>query len=43
MVRARGLEPPWFYPLDPKSSASANFATPAFTANELYHIFNLVQ
>ena len=29
LVRVKGLEPPWKYPLDPKSSASANSATPA--------------
>lgn len=26
-MREAGLEPAWSYPLDPKSSASANFAT----------------
>lgn len=29
LVQAKGLEPPWITPLDPKSSASTNFATPA--------------
>ena len=29
MVRVKGLEPPLRKELDPKSSASANFATPA--------------
>ncbi len=29
MVRVEGLEPPCLAALDPKSSASANFATPA--------------
>ena len=29
MVRVKGLEPPWNNPLDPKSSASTNFATSA--------------
>ena len=30
MVQVKGLEPPLRKELDPKSSASANFATPAF-------------
>ena len=30
-VPERGLEPPWVTPLAPKASASANFATPAYT------------
>ena len=29
IVRVEGLEPPWVTPLDPKSSTSTNFATPA--------------
>src|SRR5689334_20628007 len=29
-LRARGVEPPRSYPLEPESSASANFATPAW-------------
>ncbi len=29
MVRIEGLEPPWVTPLEPKSSASANFAISA--------------
>ena len=30
MVRRAGLEPAWSYPLDPKSSVSANSTTLAF-------------
>ena len=30
MVRVKGLEPPCRKALDPKSSASTNFATPAY-------------
>ena len=30
MVRVKGLEPPRLSTLDPKSSASANSATPAY-------------
>ena len=32
MVRIEGLEPPWISPLEPKSSASANFAISAIKA-----------
>jgi hypothetical protein len=32
LVRKGGLEPPWISPPDPKSGASANFATFAFKA-----------
>ena len=39
MVRERGLEPPRQRTLDPKSSASANSATPAYEdLDELYSI-----
>ena len=31
MVRVKGVEPPRRKALDPKSSASANSATPAYT------------
>ncbi len=37
VVRVTGVEPARITPLDPKSSASANFATPA--QKELYPIF----
>ena len=30
IVRMIGVEPTWITPLDPKSSASANFATSGF-------------
>ena len=30
MVRVEGLEPPQLSPLEPKSSVSTNFTTPAF-------------
>lgn len=39
MVRVTGVEPARITPLDPKSSASANFATPA--QKELYPIISL--
>ena len=35
-VRAEGLEPPCLAALDPKSSASANFATPAKGSAKVY-------
>ena len=36
MVRVKGLEPPSTMALDPKSSASTNFATPAVLYNYTY-------
>ena len=36
VVRAEGLEPPCLAALDPKSSASANFATPAVNEHTLF-------
>ncbi len=40
MVRAEGLEPPWIAPLEPKSDASTNFATPAvlFSKKKNYNL-----
>ncbi len=35
MVQVKGLEPPWIAPLDPKSSASTNFAIPALLMVDL--------
>jgi hypothetical protein len=34
IVRVEGLEPPCLAALDPKSSASTNFATPAFFSKD---------
>lgn len=34
-VRAIGVEPTWIAPADPKSAASANFATPALPIKSL--------
>ena len=36
-VRAEGLEPPCLAAPDPKSGASANFATPACKAARIYY------
>jgi hypothetical protein len=36
MVRMEGLEPPCREALDPKSSASANFATSALMSQAIY-------
>ena len=41
MVRLIGLEPTRSEPLDPKSSASTNFATSAFVAAKIQLIFQL--
>ena len=38
-VRAIGVEPTWIAPLDPKSSASANFATPAVITGSLSAVY----
>ena len=35
MVRVKGLEPPLRKELDPKSSASTNFATSAFVSAKI--------
>ncbi len=37
LVRVKGLEPPRLTALDPKSSASTNFATPAFGSAKVYN------
>ena len=41
MVRLIGLEPTRPEPLDPKSSASTNFATSAFADAKIQFIFQL--
>ncbi len=41
MVRLIGLEPTRPKPLDPKSSASTNFATSAFASAKIQYIFQL--
>lgn len=41
MVRLIGLEPTRPEPLDPKSSASTNFATSAFASAKIQLIFQL--
>ncbi len=38
MVRMRGLEPPRCYSPDPKSGASANSATSAFSVQEILYL-----
>ena len=42
MVRVKGLEPPRLTTLDPKSSASANSATPAQKGQLTIHLKCLV-
>jgi hypothetical protein len=41
MVRKRGLEPLWVTPPDPKSGASANFATSALLSFDCTVIYDI--
>ncbi len=40
-VRVKGLEPPHLSALEPKSSVSTNFTTPAFSCVQRYQILEL--